>query len=42
MRRCVADGVPGLGMGPGERLEVAATVDAYATDMLIRREPGEL
>jgi hypothetical protein len=36
------DGLPGLGIQPGERLEVVAARDAYATDMLIRREPGEL
>ncbi len=35
-------GVPGLGIGPGDRLRVAAVRDAFATDMLIRREPGEL
>jgi hypothetical protein len=33
---------PGLGIGPGERLEVAAVHDAFATDALVRREPGEL
>lgn len=39
----VPEGQPGLGMRPGERLEVAAVVnDPYVTDMLIRREPGEL
>jgi hypothetical protein len=42
MRRCSADGVPGLGVQPGERLEVAAIVDAFGTDVLLRREPGEL
>lgn len=42
LRRCCADGVPGLGIRPGERLEVTAAVDAFATDMLVRREPGEL
>lgn len=42
MRRCCADGVPGLGIRPGERLEVAAVKDAFATDVLLRREPGEL
>jgi hypothetical protein len=41
-RRCCADGVPGLGIGPGERLEVAAAIDAFGTDMVIRRDPGEL
>jgi hypothetical protein len=34
--------VPGLGVRPGERLEVAACVDAFGTDVLLRREPGEL
>ena len=33
---------PGLGIRPGERLEVAAVHDAFATDVLVRREPGEL
>jgi len=42
MRRCCADGVPGLGIRPGERLEVTAAVDAFGTDVLVRREPGEL
>lgn len=42
LRRCCADGVPGLGIRPGERLEVIAAVDAFATDLLVRREPGEL
>lgn len=42
MRRCCADGVPGLGIHPGERLEVAASVDAFGTDVLALREPGEL
>src|SRR4051794_10318906 len=42
MRWCCADGVPGLGIGPGERLEVAAAVDAFGTDVLARRDPGEL
>ncbi len=35
-------GQPGLGMRAGERLEVSAVRDAYATDALVRREPGEL
>lgn len=35
-------GVPGLGIQPGERLEVAAAIDAFGTDVLARREPGEL
>jgi hypothetical protein len=42
LRRCCADGVAGLGIRLGERLEVTAAVDAFATDMLVRREPGEL
>jgi len=42
LRRCCADGVPGLGVREGERLEVAAATDAFATDVLLRREPGEL
>lgn len=41
-RHGAAEGVPGLGIGPGERLELAASRDAFVTDMLIRREPGEL
>jgi hypothetical protein len=41
-RWCCAHGVPGLGVLPGERLEVAAQVDAFGTDVLLRREPGEL
>ena len=32
----------GLGLRGGERLEVAAAYDAFATDALVRREPGEL
>ena len=34
--------MPGLGLRPGERLEVAAARDAFATDVLVRRDPGEL
>jgi len=34
--------VPGLGLMPGDRLEVAAARDAFATDVLVRRDPGEL
>jgi hypothetical protein len=41
-RRWGCAGEPGLGLQPGERLEVAAVRDAFATDMLVRREPGEL
>jgi hypothetical protein len=37
-----ASGQPGLGLRPGERLEVAAAYDAFATDVLARRGPGEL
>jgi len=37
-----ATGVPGLGIRPGEGLEVAAVRDAFATDALVHREPGEL
>jgi len=37
-----AAGQPGLGIRPGERLEVAAARDAFATDVLVRRGPGEL
>ena len=37
-----AAGQAGLGIRPGERLEVAAVRDAFATDVLVRREPGEL
>ncbi|MDX6582396.1 MAG: hypothetical protein QOI10_1580 [Solirubrobacterales bacterium] len=37
-----AAGQPGLGIRPGERLEVAAVKDAFATDLLVRRDPGEL
>jgi hypothetical protein len=35
-------GQAGLGLAPGERLEVAAVRPAFATDALVRREPGEL
>jgi hypothetical protein len=35
-------GTPGLGIRPGESLRVAAAVDAFATDVLLRRDPGEL
>lgn len=37
-----AAGQPGPGLQPGERLEVAAVRDAFATDALVRRDPGEL
>lgn len=41
-RRTGCAGTPGLGLRPGERLEVAAHRDVFATDVLARREPGEL
>jgi hypothetical protein len=41
-RRWGCAGQPGLGIGPGERLAVDAVYDAFATDALVRREPGEL
>ena len=41
-RHGCAEGVPGLGLKAGERLVVAASRDAFATDALLRREPGEL
>jgi hypothetical protein len=37
-----APGLTGLGLKPGERLEVAAVHEAFATDALVRRDPGEL
>ena len=37
-----ATGQRGLGIRLGERLEVAAVHDAFATDVLVRRGPGEL
>jgi hypothetical protein len=42
LRRCCADGIPGLAIAPGERLEVAAVRDAFGTGMVVRRDPGEL
>jgi len=42
LRHCCAEGIDGLGIGAHERLEVVASADAHATDMLLRREPGEL
>ena len=39
-RRAAAS--PGWGSAAGERLEVAAVRQAFATDALVRREPGEL
>jgi hypothetical protein len=38
----VAEGGTGLGIRAGERLAVAAIRQAFATDALVRREPGEL
>jgi hypothetical protein len=37
-----AVGQPGLAIRPGERLEVVAARDAFATDVLVRRGAGEL
>jgi hypothetical protein len=37
-----AAGQPGLAIAAGERLEVAAARDAFATDVIVRRDPGEL
>lgn len=41
-RHGCAYGVPGLGIGADERLVVSAVAQAWATDALVRREPGEL
>ena len=41
-REGCAWGVPGLGLQAGERLELLAARDAFVTDALVRREPGEL
>jgi hypothetical protein len=38
----VPAGQAGLGIAAGERLEVAAARQAFATDALVRREPGQL
>jgi hypothetical protein len=38
---CVG-GVEGLAIVPGERLVLAASRDAFVTDALVRRDPGEL
>ena len=38
----VPDGQAGLDIAPGEKLKVVAKKDAFAADMVIRREPGEL
>lgn len=37
-----AEGITGLGIRPGEGLRVEAVADAFATDVLLRRDPGEL
>ncbi len=42
MRRCGVEGLPGLDLKDGERLELKASVEAFATDSLVLREPGEL
>jgi len=41
-RHGCAYGVEGPAIEPGERLAVAASCDAFVTDALVRREPGEL
>lgn len=41
-RWCVAEGISGLDLGSGEKLETVAVKDAFATDSLVRRDPGEL
>jgi hypothetical protein len=41
-RLCKPEGQGGLGIEPGERLELATFRDAFAADMLIRRDEGEL
>jgi hypothetical protein len=38
----VPDAEAGPGIGTGERLEVVAARDTFATDAIVRREPGEL
>src|SRR5206468_6649854 len=35
-------GIAGLGLAPGERLELAAWRDALATTMVVLRDPGEV
>lgn len=35
-------GLPGLGIGAGERLELAAARDALGTTMVVLRDPGEV
>jgi len=37
-----AEGQAGPDLKPGEKLEVVAKKDAFASDMVVRREPGEL
>ena len=41
-RLCRPEGQNGLGIRPNENLILAASRDAFASDMVIRREPGEL
>jgi hypothetical protein len=41
-RHGCAYGVAGPAIAPGERLELAAWRDAFVTDALVRRDPGEL
>lgn len=41
-RRQQPHGIGGLGIGPGERLRTTAVRDAFATTMVVLREPGEL
>jgi hypothetical protein len=41
-RRWGLAGVPGLDIQPGEGLQLAAVAEAFATDAIVRREPGEL
>jgi hypothetical protein len=41
-RLCQPEGQNGLGIGEGEELRLSASRDAFASDMVIRREPGEL
>jgi hypothetical protein len=41
-RWCNAEGQAGPDLKPGEKLKVVAKKDAFASDMVIRREPGEL
>ena len=42
LRRCCVEGLPALALADGERLVLGAAVDAFATDALVLREPGEL